>query len=101
MARFAMADSQDQSAVVWIMTFLLLSYTTLTTLVRAAVKFRMLGFDDGVAVLAQLLAYGHAFCVIYALVLGLPGRSIRRQTINFATQGSVLFEHQSPSFTQH
>jgi hypothetical protein len=71
MARSAMADSQDQSAVVWITTFLLLSYTTLNTLVRAAVKFRMLGFDDGVAVLAQLLAYGHAFCVIYALVHGL------------------------------
>jgi hypothetical protein len=48
-----------------------LFYTTLTTLVRAVIKFRMIGLDDVVAGLAQLLAYGNAFNVIYALVHGL------------------------------
>jgi hypothetical protein len=71
MARFATADSQDHSPAVWILTLLTLIYTTLTTLVRAAIKFRMLGLDDGIAVFAQLLACGNAFSVIYALVHGL------------------------------
>jgi hypothetical protein len=71
MARFATADSQDHSPTVWILTLLTLIYTTLTTLVRAAIKFRMLGLDDGIAVFAQLLACGNAFSVIYALVHGL------------------------------
>lgn len=71
MARFATVDSQDHSPAVWILTLLTLIYTTLTTLVRAAIKFRMLGLDDGVALFAQLLACGNAFSVIYALVHGL------------------------------
>lgn len=39
MARFAVSILRDQSAAVWIITFLLLSYTTLTFLVRGYVKF--------------------------------------------------------------
>jgi hypothetical protein len=71
MARFATVDSQDHSPAVWILALLTLIYTTLTTLARAAIKFRSLGLDDGVALLAQLLACGNAFSVIYALVHGL------------------------------
>jgi hypothetical protein len=71
MARFATDDSLDQSASIWILTLLSLFYTVLTTLMRAAIKFRMLGVDDCVAVFAQLLACGNAFSVIYALVHGL------------------------------
>ena len=74
MARFAVSNSHDQSAALWIMTFLLLSYTTLTILVRGFVKFSMLGLDDGVAGLAQMLNYGNVFSIIYALLRGL-GRS--------------------------
>lgn len=70
MARFAVSDSQDQSAAVWIVTFLLLSYTTLTTLVRGFVKLKMMGLDDGVASVAQLFTYGHVICIIYALMHG-------------------------------
>jgi hypothetical protein len=75
MARFAMSNSQDHSAASWIVAFLLLSYTTLTTMVRGFVKFSMLGLDDGVAALAQLLAYGNALSVIIALRDGLAKRS--------------------------
>ena len=64
MARFAVSNSHDQSAALWIMTFLLLSYTTLTILVRGFVKVSMLGLDDGIAGLAQLLTYGNVFSVI-------------------------------------
>ena len=71
MARFAVSNEHDHSATLWIMTFLLLSYTTLTILVRGFVKFSMLGLDDGVACLAQLLTYGNVFSIIYALVHGL------------------------------
>lgn len=71
MARFAMSNSQDHSAGSWIVAFLLLSYTTLTTMVRGFVKFSMLGLDDGVAIFAQLLAYGNALSVIIALRDGL------------------------------
>ena len=71
MARFAVSNSQDRSAGSWIVAFLLLSYTTLTTMVRGFVKFSMLGLDDGVAALAQLLAYGNALSVIIALRHGL------------------------------
>lgn len=67
MARFALSNPQDQSAASWIVAFLWLSYTTLTTTVRGFVKFSMFGLDDGVAVLAQLLAYGNALSVILAL----------------------------------
>ena len=71
MARFAVADLQDQSAAVWIVAILLLAYTTLTTLVRGFVKSSMPGLDDGMAGLAQLFTYGNAFSVIYALLHGL------------------------------
>jgi hypothetical protein len=70
MARFALFDPYDQSAAVWIMTFLLLSYTTSTTLVRGWVKVKMLGLDDGAAGLAQLIAFGHVTCMVYALLHG-------------------------------
>lgn len=76
MARFASSNAQDQSAASWIVAFLLLSYTTLTTMVRGFVKFSMLGLDDGVAVLAQLLAYGNALSVIIALRDGLAKSSL-------------------------
>lgn len=75
MARFAMSNAQDHSAASWIVAFLLLSYTTLTTMVRGFVKFSMLGLDDGVAVLAQLLAYGNSLSVIIALRGGLAKSS--------------------------
>jgi hypothetical protein len=70
MVRFALSDPQDQSAVVWIMTFLLLSYTTSTTLVRIYVKHKMMGLDDGAAGLSQLIAFGHVACMVYALMHG-------------------------------
>lgn len=70
MVRFALSDSQDQSAAVWIMTFLLLSYTTLSTLVRGYVKHKMMGLDDGAAGLSQLIAFGHVICTVYALLHG-------------------------------
>jgi hypothetical protein len=76
MARFAVSNSHDQSAALWIMTFLLLSYTTLTILVRGFVKSSMLGLDDGVAGLAQILNYGNVFSVIYALLHGLARSSL-------------------------
>jgi hypothetical protein len=71
MARFAMDNLEDHIAASWIVAFLLLSYTTLTTMVRGFVKFSMLGLDDGVAALAQLLAYGNVLSVIIALRSGL------------------------------
>jgi hypothetical protein len=70
MVRFALSDPQDQSAAVWIMTFLLLSYTTLTTLTRGFVKSKMMGLDDAAAGLMQLVAFGHVICVVYALLHG-------------------------------
>jgi hypothetical protein len=70
MSRFALSDPQDQSAAVWIMTYLLLSYTTLTTLVRGYVKLKMMGIDDGAAGLMQLIAFGHVVCMVYALLHG-------------------------------
>lgn len=76
MARFAVSNSHDQSAALWIMTFLLFSYTTLTILVRGFVKISMLGFDDGVAGLAQLLTYGNVFSIIFALLHGLTRSSL-------------------------
>lgn len=80
MARFAVSNLQDQSAAVWIVTFLLLSYTTLTILVRGYLKFRMLGLDDGFAGVAQLFAYGNASSVIYGLV-----NSLAKTRHSFAT----------------
>jgi hypothetical protein len=71
MARFAVANMEDQSAAIWIVTFLSLSYTTMTALMRGFIKLNMLDIDDGGASLAQLLAYGNIFSVIYALRHGL------------------------------
>jgi hypothetical protein len=87
MARFAVADSQDQTAPVWVMCILLLFYTTLTTLIRVAIKRKMICTDDYVALLAQLLAYGNAFNVIYALVHGLARTELDDQI------HSVRLEH--------
>jgi hypothetical protein len=70
MGRFAVSDPRDQTAAVWIMSFLLLSYTTLTTLVRGYVKFKTIGLDDGAAGLTQLIAFGHVICMVYALMHG-------------------------------
>jgi len=75
MARFGVSDSQGHSAALWIVTFLLPSYTTLTTLVRGFVKFSMPGLHDGIAGLAQLLAYGNIFSVVFALRHGLARSS--------------------------
>jgi hypothetical protein len=75
MARFAVNNSINHSATLWIGTFLLLSYSTLTTLMRGFLKFGMLGIDDAVAGLTQLLVYGNILSIIYALRHGL-GRSI-------------------------
>lgn len=74
MARFAVSDSEDQRAAVWIVSILLLSYTTLTSLVRGFVKLKMMGLDDGVASVAQLLTYGNVASVVYALHYGLARR---------------------------
>jgi hypothetical protein len=74
MARFAISNSEDQRAAVWVVSILLLSYTTLTTLVRGVVKLKMMGLDDGVASLAQLLTYGNVASVVYALHHGLARR---------------------------
>jgi hypothetical protein len=74
MARFAVFNSEDQRAAVWVVSILLLSYTTLTTLVRGVVKLKMMGLDDGVAGLAQLLTYGNVASVVYALHNGLSMR---------------------------
>lgn len=71
MARFAVNDSIDHSATLWIINFLLLSYTTLTTLLRGFLKFSMLGVNDAVAGFAQLLVYGNILSIIYALRHGL------------------------------
>lgn len=71
MARFAaVSDPHDQSAAVWIVSFLLLSYTTLTTAIRGFVKLKMIGLDDGVASVAQLFTYAYVGCIIYALMHG-------------------------------
>lgn len=78
MARFAVSDSQDQSAAVWIVTFLLLSYTTLTTVIRGFVKLTIMGLDDGVASIAQLFTYGYVVCIIYTLMHGFA--RVRPQT---------------------
>jgi hypothetical protein len=67
MARFAVSNSQDQNAAVWVVTFLLLSYTTLTTLARGFIQFKMMGLDDVSAGLAQLMAFGNVICIVYAL----------------------------------
>ena len=75
MSRFAVANEQDQSAALWIMAVLLLVYTTVTTLVRGFVKFNMPGPDDGAAGIVQVLTYGNAFSVIYALRHGLAKRA--------------------------
>ena len=74
MARFAVNNSLDHSATLWIVTFLLLSYTTLTTIMRSVLKFGMMGIDDAMAGLAQLFVYGNILSTIYGLRHGL-GRS--------------------------
>lgn len=71
MARFAVNNSLDHSATLWIVTFLLLSYTTLTTMMRGVLKFGMMGADDAMAGLAQLFVYGNIFSIIYGLRHGL------------------------------
>jgi hypothetical protein len=102
MARFATVDSQDHSPAVWILTLLTLIYTTLTTLMRAAIKFRMLGLDDGVAAFAQLFACGNAFSVIYALIHGLaqspePDDRDRNNRLHYAG----VSETQTPRSTKY
>jgi hypothetical protein len=46
----------------------------MTTLVRGLVKLKMMGLDDGVASLAQLLTYGNVASVVYAPHHGLAKR---------------------------
>jgi len=93
MVRFALFDPQDQSAAVWIVTFLLLSYTASTTLVRGWVKLKMMGLDDGAAGLAQLIAFGHVICMIYALLHGFA------QTQPQATENVVELKYSKVSDT--
>ena len=94
MARFAVSNTQDQSATLWITTFLLLSYTTLTTLVRGFVKLSMLGLDDGTACVAQLLTYGNVFSIIYALRHGLARSSGNNETDSITSNyGEVSDAH--------
>ena len=79
MARLVVSDSEDQSAAVWIVSLLLLPYKMLTTLVRGFIKLKIMGFDDGVASLAQLLTYGNVSSVMYALHYGLARSTTRTE----------------------
>ncbi|KAM0723696.1 hypothetical protein Q7P37_000684 [Cladosporium fusiforme] len=71
MARFAELNQDDQSARVWISTIVMPVASTLVALLRVWIRSQMLGFDDGAAGIAQLLAYGNVVSVAYALVHGL------------------------------
>ena len=111
MARFAVSTLQDQGAAVWIVAFLLLSYTTLTSLVRGYLKFRMPGLDDGVAAIAQLFTYGNVFSVIYGLRHGLAknrsSAAQRDEAIAYAAVSQLQQGHwgskakQAPNRTRH
>ena len=79
MARFALSNDSDHSAIAWIVAFLTLIYTTLTLLLRIWVKVRMIGIDDLLAVLSQLLAYGSIGSVIYGLDKGFA-KDVRRRS---------------------
>jgi len=66
MARFLDAATEADSATLWIVSLLLLVYTTLTLLVRLWVRIKMMGSDDAAVVLAQFLAYGNIISIMLA-----------------------------------
>lgn len=70
MARFAELNQHDQSGKVWISTIVMAVATTLIFLLRIAIRWKMLGFDDGAAGMAQLMAYGDVVSVTFALLQG-------------------------------
>lgn len=52
--RWARITDDDQSGVLYIVTFLSFIYTSLTFLTRIFIKWRMLGLDDAAVLLAQV-----------------------------------------------
>ncbi|KAJ6267232.1 hypothetical protein PSV08DRAFT_380835 [Bipolaris maydis] len=52
--RWAHITDDDQSGVLYIVTFLSFTYTSLTFLTRIFIKWRMLGLDDAAMLLAQV-----------------------------------------------
>lgn len=82
MARFALYNDSDHSAVAWIAKFLTLIYTTLTLLLRRWMNVRMIGIDDLLAGPSQLLAHGSIGSVIFALDNELAKDTPRRSVGN-------------------
>ena len=70
MARFAISTANHQSAPTWIVTLLSLCYSTLTLGLRIWVKIGILGLDDALCGVTQLLAYGQLAAVMYSLTQG-------------------------------
>lgn len=52
--RWADITDGDQSGVLYIVTFLSFTYTSLTFLARIFIKWRVLGLDDAAMLLAQV-----------------------------------------------
>jgi hypothetical protein len=58
--RWAVVTPDDHSGTLYIVTFLGFTYTSLTFLTRMVIKWQMLGLDDGVMMIAQVLSHDQA-----------------------------------------
>jgi hypothetical protein len=52
--RWTRLTADDQSGILYIVTFLSFTYTSLTFLTRVLIKWRMLGLDDAAMLVAQV-----------------------------------------------
>lgn len=52
--RWATVTPDDKSAIIYIATFLAFTYSSLTLLVRCGIKWRIIGYDDWVILLAKV-----------------------------------------------
>jgi hypothetical protein len=52
--RWARITPEDRSGILYIVTFLAFTYTSLTFLTRIFIRWRMLGLDDAAMLIAQV-----------------------------------------------
>jgi hypothetical protein len=55
--RWARITPDDHSGILYIITFLGFTYTSMTFLTRLLIKWRMLGLDDVAMLVAQVLSF--------------------------------------------
>ncbi|KAJ8115717.1 hypothetical protein OPT61_g2695 [Boeremia exigua] len=85
--RFAYYSDVDHSATIWVATALSLTYMLGVLLIRTIIKWRVFGYDDGLAVVGTLLALVQSVVLFGALQQNLG--KVSKDVVNVKLTGAI------------